>query len=101
MSTETIPVQPRQDCVTRHVGDETIIVPVRAHVADLEALYTLNEIGSMIWKLLDGHTSAQQIAAAICETYDVTPKAALQDVNEFLNALEAAGLVARAALHGA
>ena len=38
MSTETIQVQPRQDCVTRHVGDETIIVPVRAHVADLEAL---------------------------------------------------------------
>ncbi len=101
MSTETMHIQQRQDCVTRHVGDETIIVPIRAHVADLEALYTLNEMGSMIWKLLDGHTNAQQIAAAICEAYDVTHDAALQDVNEFLNALEAAGLVAHPTPHGA
>ncbi|WP_179137245.1 PqqD family protein [Candidatus Entotheonella palauensis] len=90
----------RQDCVTRQIGDETIIVPVRAHVADLEAIYTLNEMGSMIWNLLDGHTNARQIAATLCELYDVTYSEALQDVNEFLHALEAASLIAPAAAQG-
>ncbi len=101
MNIETKHIQQRQDCVTRHVGDETIIIPVRSHVADLEAIYTLNEMGSLIWKLLDGRTSTQHIATTICETYDVTHDAACHDVNEFLNALEAAGLVALSMPHGA
>lgn len=96
-----IPLQQRQDCVTRQIGDETIIVPVRAHVADLEAIYTLNEMGSLIWQLLDGHTHAQHIAATLCERYDVAYDVALQDINDFLGTLETAGLVALPETQGA
>ncbi|ETW98269.1 MAG: hypothetical protein ETSY1_19430 [Candidatus Entotheonella factor] len=94
-------LQQRQDCVTRQIGDETIIVPVRSHVADLEAIYTLNELGSLIWKLLDGHTNTHQIAATLCESYDVMYSEALQDVHAFLNALEAAGLIVHPTAQGA
>lgn len=94
-------LQQRQDCVTRQIGDEIIIVPVRSHVADLEAIYTLNEMGSTIWQWLDGQTHAKQIATRLCEVYDVTYDVALQDVREFLRALEAAGLVALPEAQGA
>jgi hypothetical protein len=81
------------DLVTRRIADETIIVPVRAHVAQLDCVYTLNEVGGLIWELIDGQTPLGQIAAAICGTYEVTPEEAAKDLNEFLTGLEAAGLI--------
>ena len=58
--------------VTRRIAGETILVPVTGHVADLDAIYTLNEVGSFIWHLIDGRRSAQAIAEAVSAEYDVT-----------------------------
>lgn len=46
--------------------------------------YSLNQVGTLIWSLLDGaHTSAD-IARAICEDYEVEYEQALQDVDQIL-----------------
>ena len=79
--------------VTREVAGETIIVPVRSHASDLDSIYTLNELGTMIWKLIDGKTRVGQIVEAICEAYDVAPEKATEDVGDFLSSLGAAGLI--------
>lgn len=85
--------------VTRRIAGETIIVPVRSHVGDLDSIYTLNPVGTRIWEWIDGRTSVGQIVEAICETHDVSPEVVARDLAEFLGALEAAGLV-RPALPG-
>ncbi|MDH3598190.1 MAG: PqqD family protein [Candidatus Tectomicrobia bacterium] len=87
----------RPDCVTRSIGDETIIVPVRSHVADLDSIYTLNEVGSVIWERLEGQTSFAQIVACLCEIYEVTAEEAAQDAADFLHILETNGLVSTTA----
>lgn len=81
------------ECATRKIGDETIVVPVRARAADLESIYTLNEAGSAIWALLDGERSVADIAKALSDEFEVPEGAALEDVNRFLSALAEAGLV--------
>jgi hypothetical protein len=81
------------DLTTRRIAGETLIVPVRGHVGDLDAIYTLNEIGSRIWQLLDESLTAGQIAGRISAEYDVTEAEAEQDVLELLASMEAAGLV--------
>jgi hypothetical protein len=81
------------DLVTRRIAGETIIVPVKAHVAELDSVYRLNELGSLIWERVDGRSRMSEIADAICIEYDVTPEAAVNDVAEFLGSLEAAGLI--------
>ena len=73
--------------VTRRIADETILVPVTADVADLDAVYTLNDVGSFIWHLIDGERSAHAIAEAVSAEYDVSPEVALRDVTEFLDRL--------------
>jgi len=78
--------------VTRRIAGETIIVPVTGHVADLDFVYTLNEVGSFIWHLIDGRRSAQAIAEAVSAEYDVALEQAAVDVDELLTALEATGL---------
>jgi len=82
-----------KDCVTREIAGETIIVPVRASVGDLDSIYTLNEIGTLIWQLLDGQNSVDQIVQAVCEEYDVTQQQAETDIVELIGNLEAAGLI--------
>jgi hypothetical protein len=79
--------------VTREIAGETIIVPVRGNVGDLDSIYTLNEIGTLIWQLIDGKKSAKQMVEAICNTYEVTAEQAEKDAIEFLNTLNAAGLI--------
>jgi hypothetical protein len=81
------------DLTTRRIAGETLIVPVRGHVGDLDAIYTLNEIGSRIWQLIDEPLTARQIAATISAEYDVSEAEAEADVVELLRSMEAAGLV--------
>ena len=83
----------RSDLVTRNISGETIIVPVEGHVGDLDSIYTLNEVGSTIWALIDGRTSLDQIAAAISDQFEVTPEEARRDVVELIDSLQAAGLI--------
>jgi hypothetical protein len=83
----------KRDLVTRSILGETIVVPVRTNVGDLDAIYTLNEVGSVIWHLLDGKSSVGQIIEAICREYEVASEEATRGTVDFLESLENAGLV--------
>ena len=79
--------------VTREVAGETIIVPVRSNVADLDSMYTLNELGTTVWQLMDGRTSVGQIVESVCGVYEVTPEEAKKDVLDFVRSLRSAGVI--------
>ena len=79
--------------VTREIAGETIVVPIRARTEDLDSIFTLNELGTTIWNLIDGRTNVNQIVEAISNTYDVTEDEATKDTFDFLASLEAAGLI--------
>ena len=81
------------DFVARDIAGETIIVPIKSNVGDLNSIFTLNEIGTMIWGLIDGKRSVSEIAEAICKTYEVEPEIAEKDTLEFVNTLNEAGLL--------
>jgi hypothetical protein len=78
--------------VTRCLGGETIIVPVVARVGDLGSIYTLNEVGTRIWELLESRTVGQ-IIAAITTEYDVAEEEIARHVIDFLDSLAAVGLI--------
>jgi len=92
MDITTKSVAKKTECVTRQIAGETIVVPVRSHVGDLEAIYTLNEVATTIWHLIDGRTSVGAIVEAICRDYDVSTEDATRDVVALLGWLEEAGL---------
>lgn len=83
------------NCVTRTIGGETLIVPVRASVADLVAIYVLDEVGAFVWNRLDGLTPLGATADAICAEYEVDRQQAVDEAIEFIATLESAGLVIR------
>src|SRR5204863_9342825 len=79
--------------ITRIIGPETIIVPVAGHVGDLESVYTLNEVATDIWALLESPRTASQIAKLLAADYEATESELTADVADFLEALEAGGLL--------
>jgi hypothetical protein len=85
-----------KDFLTRNIAGETLIIPLRGRVGDLDALFTLNEVGVRVWGLIDGKANVGQIAQAISEEYDVSEEAATSDVSELLTTMADAGLIAAA-----
>jgi hypothetical protein len=79
--------------VTRRIADETIIVPVVGGVGDLDAIFTLNEVGSLVWQLTDPPTTVHAIVEEVARTFDVPPDQAERDVVEFLGKMVEAGLI--------
>lgn len=79
--------------VTRSIAGETLVVPVRGQVGDLNAIYNLNEVGAFIWERIDGRNSVTQVAEAVLEEFKVALEQAEKETSEFIAALEAAGMI--------
>ncbi|HYM62339.1 MAG TPA: PqqD family protein [Thermoanaerobaculia bacterium] len=79
--------------VLRNVGRESVLVPIRNRVGDLDSVFTLTPVAARIWELIDGRTAVDAIAARVCDEYDVTEDVAMRDLVELLEGLEAAQLV--------
>lgn len=84
-----------RDVVCRQVGTESILVPIRQNVGNLDYVYTLSPVAARIWALLDGGRTVDAIVSQLCEEYDVTAEAARQDVGSLLADLEEVSLVER------
>ncbi|MCB9186996.1 MAG: PqqD family protein [Flavobacteriales bacterium] len=79
--------QTKERFAERKVGNETILVPLSGNVADLNEMYTLNEVGSFIWEKLDSMDSIDEVVVSVLNEFDVDKHEAEQDVNTFLQEL--------------
>ena len=84
------------DFVSRAVAEQMVLVPVTRQAADLESVFTLNEVGAFIWQALEEPVTEQDLARAVAEEYEVDEEQALADVEEFLVQLEEIDAVTRA-----
>ena len=74
--------------VSRKIGDEFILVPIRQNLGDLESIYTLNETAACIWEWIDGKTDVREIRERIADQFDVASEEAEKDLLEHLQQLE-------------
>ncbi len=82
-----------QSVVARVVAGETLIVPVRAKVGDLASIYSFNETGTLIWKLLESPRTVAELAMAVAQEYEVEPAQAERDVEAFVDEMKSVGLL--------
>jgi len=79
--------------VARVIAGETLIVPVRGGVGDLASIYSLNELGSFLWRQLQPAKTCEELVNLVLDEYDVTAEMAEQDVRVFLDKINDAGLI--------
>ncbi len=74
---------------------ETILVPVNAQnsSANQDALFTLANSGALIWSLLDGTNTVQQLIEQVAEQYNMPEGQVREDVFTFLENLAVRGMI--------
>ena len=87
-------LQLNKNFVLREVCGLNVVLPTGANVKDFGGALNLNDTAALIFEQLQAGKTAEETAAALTEAYDVTPETALADVQETINSLREAGVVA-------
>lgn len=74
--------------VWRDIAGEIVIAD-----GDSAKVHVLNKTASLIWTLADGTRQVEDMAADICNRFEVTPEQARADAEEFCHQLLEAQLV--------
>ena len=72
----------------RMLGGEMMIMSPRD-----TTLFNLNDVGSVIWQAADGKTPLEDIVARLCAEFDVSPEAARQDAESFIQEMVGHGIM--------
>jgi hypothetical protein len=79
--------------VSRKIADETLVVPIRGGVGDLDSIFSFNHLGSDLWTLLEKEASLSEMTSWVVDRYEVSEETASADIEAFLAELLQAGLV--------
>jgi hypothetical protein len=83
----------RGEFALRQVGSESILVPIRNHVGELDSVYVFTSVAARIWALFDGIRDVDSIVTIVCSEYDVEEAVVRADLEELLTSLTSADLV--------
>ena len=83
----------KADFIMQNVGGENLLVPLGAQVMDLNGLVILNDTGACVWNLLAEDRTADELASAVAEQFDVDAATAHADVQTFLDEIARLGLL--------
>jgi hypothetical protein len=73
----------------RRLGDEMVVMSALD-----STLFTLSEVGAILWQAADGRTPLEKIVRErVCAAYDVDSDTALRDAEEFVRALAERGVL--------
>jgi hypothetical protein len=86
-------LQRSRNVVSRVVADEAIVVPIRRGAADMDSIYTFNEVGTTLWAMIEANRSAEELSAYLQSEYGLSAEKAAADTEKFLADLSEAGLI--------
>jgi hypothetical protein len=72
---------------------EAVLVPVKDNVADMECIYTLNEVGAFIWQKLGAPGTQAELQSALVSEYDADPAIIAADLEGFLGEMTTIGAI--------
>ena len=86
-------MQIKKEFVLREIAGEYIIIPTGSTALEFNGLITVNEIGVLLWKMLQEKVSLDQLVAGVLAEYDVEEDVAREDIQEFLDKLQESGIL--------
>jgi hypothetical protein len=77
-----------ENFVFRQIDNETILVPIKDNVGDMNCIYNLNELGAFIWQNIKCKHSVTDLKKMILSEFEVTESQAEADLEEFISDLK-------------
>lgn len=92
-SSLNIALRKSANVVSRVVADEAIVVPIRRGAADMDSIFTFNEAGTALWRMVEANRSSAEMSDYLQREYGLSAERAAADARAFLEDLAAAGLI--------
>ncbi len=73
--------------VSRSIAGETILVPIRGKLADMQKIFALNNVANFIWQRLDGEKNLSDILNDVLNYFDVEQNQAETDIQDLISDL--------------
>ena len=86
----------RADVVTRQIAGETLLVPIRGKLVDMQKIFCLDAVAAFVWEHLDGARTLAEVRDAVLDAFDVQRERAETDIQEFVAQLAEASLTQEA-----
>lgn len=77
--------------IYRKIIDECVLVPIHQNVADMNCIYTLNEVGAFIWEQLEQPATQTALQTSLQAEYDADPEVLHDDLVRFLDEMTTIG----------
>ena len=87
----------KDNIIARKIADETILVPIRGKLADMQRIFSLNPVAEFIWSHIEKEVPLQRILSDVIDEFDVEEDRAGQDFYELINALQNENLIEQVA----
>lgn len=81
------------DFIFRNVAGEAVLIPLLKNVADLEAIYTLNEVGVFIWERLENPVTIDELTHEIMMEFEVDQDVLEADMKQFIHELKESKII--------
>lgn len=82
-----------KEFILREIAGEYILVPVGKTALTFNGLVTVNEVGALIWDMLEKGSDVSTIVNGILDEYDVDEQTATADVLEFISYLKSNNII--------
>jgi hypothetical protein len=79
------------DYIYRKIVEEAVLVPLHQDVADMECIYSLNDVAAFIWEFLEQPRSLPDLQKALESEYDASVEVLSADLERFLEELTSIG----------
>lgn len=80
-------VAQKNNFVAKSTGEETLLVPLKNEVVELNQFLTLNEVGSYIWEKLENSDTLDSLTEKVCGEFDAKKEDVAPDIEAFLHVL--------------
>ncbi|MFR3894379.1 MAG: PqqD family protein [Merdibacter sp.] len=82
-----------KEFILREIAGEYILVPVGKTALTFNGLISVNEVGALIWGMLEKGSDVSTIVNGILDEYDVDEQTATADVLEFISYLKSNNII--------
>jgi hypothetical protein len=89
---DTPPVK-NPNFVSRRIGGDLLLIPVRNNAADLDCFFRVNDTGAFILEQIDGGRSGREICKLVASHFAIDAAAADRDTAAFLENLHSIGFI--------
>ena len=84
----------KKEFILREIAGEYILIPTGTTTQEFNGLITINDVAAFVWKNIEKVNSVDELISMVLDEYDVDEDVARNDIEEFIQQLKKAYMIA-------